>query len=370
MIMSTPFPPQEGIGRYVSSVSKFLIERGHDITVITRSPSRRTKRKHVGDIHVIEASFLPVYPFHVSLHGVFVERQLRQLCPDLDIVHIHTPLSPVVRSRLPIISTLHSTLLGDAGNYEFTDLRSIAIKLLTYSFGRYLMSELIRRSEIVTTVSRFISDDVKKHFRVEREPVIIGNGVDCDAFSPSSLSGNKNYVLYVGRLSYGKGLFDLLECARHFTKSGLFLVLAGKGILEEKLRKRAQTMQIGNKVIFAGQLGQENLVRLYRDALALVVSSRYEAGPLVMLEAMACGTPVISTPVGTATEAINSWSNGIIVPQRSPEKMAEAILTLSEDDRLRKKLSRNARRTILERFTWESVVNRVEECYCSVWRKS
>lgn len=366
MIMSTPFPPQEGIGRYVSSISQILIERGHDITVITRSPSHRTRRKRVGDIQVIEASFLPVYPFHVSLHGVFVERQIRQLCPDLDIVHIHTPLSPAVGTEFPIISTLHSTLLGDAGHYEFTDLRSIAIKLLTYSFGRHSVSELIRRSEIVTTVSRFISDDVKKHFKVEREPVIIGNGVNCSAFSPSSLSSNKNYVLYVGRLSYGKGLFDLLESARHFTKSGLFLVLAGKGVLEERLRKQAQTMQIGNKVIFAGQLGQEDLVRLYRDALALVVSSRYEAGPLVLLEAMACGTPVISTPVGIATEAINNRSNGIIVPQRSPEKIAEAVLTLSQDDQLRKKLSRNARRTILEKFTWESVANKVEECYRSV----
>ncbi|MCP8322425.1 MAG: glycosyltransferase family 4 protein [archaeon] len=91
--------------------------------------------------------------------------------------------------------------------------------------------------------------------------------------------------------------------------------------------------------------------------------SIYETGPLVLLEAMPCGTPVISTRVGIAMDAMKHDVNGLFIPKRNPEMLARTITILWEDSALQKKLGQNARMTVEKHYTWSKMADRVEECY-------
>jgi glycosyltransferase involved in cell wall biosynthesis len=363
MVISTPFPPVEGIGNHVFNVSKKLIERGHRITIITRGSSTKTARKIIDNIRVIETNFIPIYPFHVWLHCFFLEKEIKKLVPAPDIIHIHTPLAPYMNTSAKVISTVHSSLVGDAFQMPINDVRSLSIRLLTFSIGKHLISELIRKSEIVTTVSKQVSNEIEKYYNVDKKPVIIGNAVDQDIFVPPTEKNPSNYVLYVGRLGYGKGLFDLLKCAKMFSDSDLSFILVGSGELEPKIRKIVQLAKLENKIILKGQVTQKELSKLYQNAIALVISSSYESGPQVLLESMMCGTPVISTRVGLVPDIIKDWENGIIIPFKSPKSMAEAISILHKDQELRNKIGSNARKSISGKYTWDKITDLYEQCY-------
>jgi len=366
MIMSTPFPPEEGIGNHVLNVSRKFVKKGHRVTIVTRGSLGKVRREMVGDIEVFKTRFIPVYPFHVCLHGIFVEKLIKKLTQEFDIIHIHTPLSSAINVPLPLVSTVHSSLVEDARHLEVVDFKSLATKLQSWSIGRHLILKLVTNSDLVTTVSNSVSYELKRYYGVDCEPVVIGNGVDEKTFSPAKSESKENYVLYVGRLSYRKGLFDLLECARILTKSNISFVLVGKGELERKLKEKVKDAGLQDKILFMGQVDREKLIRFYQDAIVITIPSHYESGPLVLLEAMSCGKPVVSTCVGIAPEIIKNFENGIIIPPKSPEKMAGAISILFEDDKLRRIVGKNARKTIVEKYTWDFVADKLENCYCSL----
>ena len=77
MLLSTPYPPEEGIGNYVANLSRTLADRGHEVTVLTRGGLRRSETRE-GPVRVVELPCPPVYPFHVDVHGAFVSRFLRR----------------------------------------------------------------------------------------------------------------------------------------------------------------------------------------------------------------------------------------------------------------------------------------------------
>ena len=110
MIISTPFPPEEGIGHYIYNLSKKLMENGHKITVITRG-SFKTKIEFFEGIRVIKVPFIPLYPFHIHIHKFFVNRIFKSIENEFDLIHFHTPLPPV--NQYIITSYNHNSWFND-----------------------------------------------------------------------------------------------------------------------------------------------------------------------------------------------------------------------------------------------------------------
>src|ERR1035437_3361452 len=92
MLTSAPLPPREGIGFYAVNLAKELQKRGHAPTLITRGTAVRTNSRVVDGIPVVDLPFIPVYPLHVHVHGVAVNRFLRCHRDEFDLVHARTPL--------------------------------------------------------------------------------------------------------------------------------------------------------------------------------------------------------------------------------------------------------------------------------------
>jgi len=257
-------------------------------------------------------------------------------------------------------------LRGDKAQYERVGLSSLAWKLSSKVFSSMEL-QLFDKSDMLTAVSSHVFHELKAVYGLERKGILLGNGVDEQTFVPLENTRRKkgDYVLYVGRIDYRKGLFDLIRCAKYVCeeKPNISFVLVGNGPLIGLILRKASRMGIGRNIVFAGYVNRDLLVRLYQNASVSVLPSHYEGLPTVMLEAMSCGIPVVATRIGGHVDAISDGSNGFLVRAESPEEMAKYILRLLDDKNLRERMGRAARETIEKTYTWNKVSERALDCY-------
>lgn len=365
IVYSTPWPPEEGIGNYVYNLSMKLTEKGHKITVITRGSSK-TEKQSTNGVEVIKAPFFPVYPFHVQVHGMFVNKIFASIESSFDILHIHTPLSPLIKTHLPIITTVHTPMLTDGRSIEKTNLRSgkLHAKFISYP----LEIKLFKRSDLITAVANSVAHELEEYGLNSKDVIVVGNGVDESLFVPSQNQTKERYILYTGRLSYRKGLFDFIECGMILCSKypDIKFKLTGKGPLKDKLMSIVAESGYEDRFEFLGHVNKSRLVELYQNATIYVLPSHYEGLPTTLLEAMSCGSPVVATAVSGTLDVIESGKNGILIPPKSPDKMSEAVSMLLNNEQMRKDLGTAARKRIEEKFTWTTIADKILECYKSI----
>ena len=366
MVMSNPMPPREGIGNHVYNISRRLVARGHEVTIVTRGSWRGGSSFNLDGIRVYRVRFYPTYPFHVHLHGLFVNALLRRISQP-DILHLHTPLVPPVKVSAPVITTVHTPMLVDSRYVEPVNALGLAIKLQA-PISVQLEKALFRRSSLVTTVSRSIADELRSYELQPGSIAVTGNGVDHELFCPiphQPRSGR--YVLTVGRLAYRKGLFDVIRCAAQVAElhPEVGFILVGEGPMESNIRSLVTKLGLQSKVKFLGHLGYQSpqLIKLYQGCSVYLQASHYEGLPGSLLEAMACGRPIVATAISSHSEVISSGQNGVLVPPGSPEKLAQAVCTLLENRPMAQGLGAAARCSIEEGYTWDKVTDRLLDCY-------
>lgn len=367
-MITREFPPSSGgIGYYVYNLSKKLINRGHNVTVITRGNTRKTEKKVVDGINVFNVTFFPLYPFHLPLHGFFVNSMLKSMETEFDLVHVHSPLVPPITTTLPVVTTVHTAMRVDSRYHEVVDPYSLAEKMQSMYFSPYVESKLLRLSTTVTAVSPSIAAELREYGMDPGRVKITWNGVDEKLFFPSCRKG-KEYVLYTGVLRARKGLFDLIKCARLVADEcpDVEFIICGSGSLLSKLRVEARRTGLQQQITFLGHVNRRKLIQTYQNATIHVIPSIYEGLPTVLLEAMACGLPVVATNIGGNRDVISSGVDGFLVPPRSPEDMARMIRMLLEGESLRAKIGKAARETILLRYTWDKIVDNFMAVYESI----
>ena len=369
MITSAPMPPAEGVGYYVWNLSRFLLGHGHQVTVITRGQRGKPSFEEFDELPIWRPRFYPVYPLHVHLHGLFVQRLVRRLESDIDIFHLHTPLPPPVHSRRPILLTVHSMMLADARARRTSSILDFVIKMVSLVSHR-IERRLLGISGTVTAVSRVAAQHAQCCRTQDSQVKITWNGVDTHFFSPNAHNPiDYGHLLFVGRLAPGKGLGDLVQALKLVVSRypGTRISIAGDGPLRGKVISMIKRSGLDEHVGLLGHVDSRlDLRALYRGACALVLPSHHESLPTVALEAMACGTPVIATRVGSVPDIITDSANGLLVPSRAPEQLAEAICRMLSDPALRTRLGAAARHTVEKSFSWQVVGDNYLRCYQSL----
>ncbi len=184
------------------------------------------------------------------------------------------------------------------------------------------------------------------------------NGLDLDALPWQEPVRRSRTVVAVGRFVEKKGFDDLLDAVALLRAAGdpVRLVLAGAGRCEAALHDRAVALGLQDAVELPGPLPQHEVVDLVRSG-AVFAAPCVEAAdgdrdglPTVLLEAMALGTPVVSTPVTGVPEAVVDGRTGLLVPQRDPGALAAALRRVLDDDDLARELSKGARALVEQRF--------------------
>ncbi len=209
--------------------------------------------------------------------------------------------------------------------------------------------------------------------------VIIPNGIDLTLYNclPSKGAFKSKYgipqeekiVLFLGRVHKIKGIDLLIEAfSTLFTEMpNVTLVIVGPddGYLEE-LQKQIMQLDIAEKIVFTGPIYGEEKLSAYVDADVYVLPSLYESFPNTVLEAWACGTPVIVTESCAISTAVREA--GIVVKRDSTE-LTEGIKKILLDDTLSRDCCRNGEALIKNVFNIDSVTKKIEDCYCQVIRR-
>jgi len=169
----------------------------------------------------------------------------------------------------------------------------------------------------------------------------------------------KNVIGYVGNLARGKGILDLFEGIRIIVddlgdEAPHFLIVGG-GELYSYLKNKLDTCKLSD-VLLTGHVPHKALPKYYNEMKLLILPSYTEGLPSVILEAMACGTPVLATPVGAIPDIIKDGETGFLLKSNNPKHIADKLIDLLSKPELLEKVSKNAYNYVRENFSYEKTL--------------
>ncbi|MGE5596211.1 MAG: glycosyltransferase family 4 protein [Hyphomicrobiales bacterium] len=284
---------------------------------------------------------------------------------ELDLYH-GAHFSVPLRTRLPRVTTVH----------DLTFYR-LPHRYRTHRRWYYRsLAQLARRADRVIVPSRAVAGDVVRHLGYPPERIRVVPEAPRSGFERAAppevatlckgLGVEPGYLLCVGTAEPGKRAVDAIRALQVLREKGerFQLVIAGNdGPLSEPLEREARRLGVGDDVRFAGYIADEELSALYSGALALVFPSLYEGFGLPPLEAMACGTPVISARAPAMDDVLRDAA--LFVPLRDPAAIACAVLAL-RDDAASAAEYRERGYELVRELTWEHAAELTAEVYREV----
>lgn len=201
---------------------------------------------------------------------------------------------------------------------------------------------------------------------------IVHCGVDPRQFRYNEVKPHARKLLYTGRLAAEKGLPVLFESLRLLgqQKYDYELTLVGDGIERKSLEELARQMGIADRVVFAGFASQEGVRDYLIQSDVFILPSFAEGVPVSLMEAMACGIPVIATYVGGIVELIEPDKTGLLVPPSDPVALRDAIARYLNDHALRDKVSRQGRDKVMSDFNLDNEVDKLAQLFRAQASKS
>lgn len=230
-------------------------------------------------------------------------------------------------------------------------------------------SERAHEAAGVVTVSQANRDHMKERFGVPPEHVeVIACGVDTERFSPGVVASAPPRIICVGRLVPVKNHLLLLEaCARLRQRGVAFQCeLVGEGRARRDIEAALARLRLADWVTLVGAAEQDEVRDRLRRAAVAVLASTSEGMPVCLMEAAACGVPVVATAVGGVPELVVEGQTGFLVPSGDAQALAQRLERLLSDPPLASRMRASARHTALRRF---SVVHQVDRLV-GVWQRA
>ena len=293
--------------------------------------------------------------------------RLRKLKPDL--LHIH--------HVWPAADRYLSAIARTAGVPHIVVTEHITGE--SHSRGqRALKRNELLRADAVTAVTGAIVDSLVRDYGIERSLVrVVPNGADLpdpSAEEPAAGRWRSKYLVtalkplwvIIGRLEEQKGHDVLFDALAKLVRQGMdfTLVVAGEGSRRGWLEQQAVSRGLAPRVQFVGQI--DDVGGLIAAADGVLIPSRWEGLPLVLLEAMARGRPIVASATGGVADALEDGVSGTLVPPGDPEALADAIEKLHKHADRAWRMGRVAAQRVRERYTWPAVVDEFEAVYDEV----
>jgi glycosyltransferase involved in cell wall biosynthesis len=354
------FPPYKGgIGQVAFDYAKAIQESGNEVVVFTAK-----KKTHI-----------PQYSFPVKGKKTFLKYGNAAFLPQLffsllfgkfDIVHLHYPffgtmeivflLKKIFRKNFKLIVHYHMKVTGLPWYLEFMRLPS-----------RIIDKSLFRTAEKITCASiDYVKHNNQKIFLENKNKFVeIPFGIDVNIYKPANYK--EKQILFVGGMDkahYFKGVKILLKAFSQLN-TDYRLLLVGSGDLMEQYKKYANHLNISKKVSFLGGVDNSTLIKLYQKSSCLVLPSinNCEAFGLVLIEAMACGTPVIATNLPGVRKVFENEKEGFYVKPNSVNELKNKINFLLKNDKKRIIMGKNARKLAKSKYNFKIVNKKLLENY-------
>lgn len=361
------YPRIGGAERQLAAVAPLLQARGVEIHILTRRLPGTKQLERLDGVPIYRLPVPGPKPLASLTFTLAALALIKRLDPDL--IHAHELISPastaVFAKKLfgkPIVATPHrSGAIGDV------------LRLKSRFFGKARLRVLCREVNAFCVISNVIDNELAAEGVPVQKRISIPNGVDTERFAPLAPSQKKALrsrldlpadtpiVIFVGRLVPEKRV-DLLTGIWSSVRETLpraRLLIVGSGPEEVELKQRAN-----DGILFLGS--QADVTPYLQAADLFVLPSAAEGLSLALLEALACGLPVIATSVGGNPEVIRHLETGWLTPPDDPLALTEAIVTLLEDEMLQSKLRENARPHAVQNYSLVKMADRLVDLYHQV----
>jgi len=361
------YPRIGGVERQLAAVVPLLQARGMEPYVLTRRLRGTQRFETVGGAPVYRLPVPGPKPLASLTFTLSALPLIKRLNPDL--IHAHELISPATTAiaarklfGIPVVATVHGS-----------GLSSDVLRLKRRFLGKTRLKILCREIAAFCVISAVIDRELATEGVPVQKRISIPNGVDTGRFAPLApaqkkalrsrlaLPAEARIVIFVGRLAPEKRV-DLLtgiwRSVRQAVPRALLLIL-GSGPEEAGLKQRA-----GDGILFLGS--QPDVTPYLQAADLFVLPSAAEGLSLALLEALACGLPVIATSVGGNPEVIRHLETGWLTPPDDPPALTEAIVTLLEDEKLQSKLRENARAHAVQNYSLVKMADRLLDLYRQV----
>ena len=360
MVSPYDFTWPGGVTAHVTQLARELGRSGHEVQVLApHSPSRESQD---ADLHVPLGRSVPL-PSGGSIARVslswWLYPKIRALLrkEQFDVIHLHEPMAPI----LPLCVLEFSDSVN-VGTFHASYARQHLYRI-THPIIKRWQQRLHGNIAVSPAARRYVNNTFPGDYE------IIPNGIDFKHFStnmapmPQYQDGKIN-ILFVGRLEKRKGLRYLLEAygTLKWDLPNIRLIVVGPGN-PDKESYRVMSSQNLQDVEFVGRVAYDDLPRYYASAdIFCSPATGAESFGIVLLEAMSASKPVVASDIEGFRGVMTHGEQGLLVPKKDSNALAEALGMLARDPELRRKLGGNGNR-LAEEYRWEVVAGRVEAYY-------
>lgn len=377
-------PAYGGPGQVVNNISRELVRRGHEVVIYATDSydNKRRQKKNYLEVDGIRVHYFRNLSNNLAWHRICfspgVVSQIKREIQDFDIIHLQDfrNLMNIVtycyakRNHIPYILQAHGSI-----NTFYQKGRLKTVYDITWGH------------RILENASRFIALTLNEAAYVKSigiqddKIVVLPNGIDLKAFerlpqrgefkAKYGIAENQRVILFLGRINWIKGIDLLIKSVVNMLKNltSTKLVIAGPddGFLSN-IKELIAKFDIEESVLLAGPLYGIDKMAAYIDADLFVLPSFYETFPITVLEASACGIPVIVSDRCGIADIVNG-KLGLVVPC-DEMLLNEAILYLLNDDKKRREFGSEGKKLIRDKYCWSKIVDDLESIYNEVQNAS
>jgi glycogen synthase len=396
-LLTNEYPPHVygGAGVHVEYLSRELAcldGGGHDVQILCfGDPKEHSLSKKVKGVHLPPGLSLQDLHHPKLLGTLFQNILMIGSSEETDIVHAHTwytHLAGILIKEIynaPLVLTTHS--LEPQRPWKEEQLGP------AYRASTWIEKTAYQNADGVIAVSQSMKEGAHDIYQVPLNKIrIIPNGIDVNQYQPSlspalltkyRIDPDKPFLIFVGRITRQKGIIHLINAIKYLSPGLQIVLCAGAPDTEEIEKEMAERVeeartQTKNEIIWIRQwVPRSDLIVLYSHASLFICPSIYEPFGIVILEAMACGTPVIASAVGGIPEVVDHGETGFLVPfepmgshndrPKDPEKfskdLADAVNTLLSSPERIKRMGVKSRERVENHFSWKSIAQQTLNFY-------
>jgi glycosyltransferase involved in cell wall biosynthesis len=361
------YPSVGGVENYVYYLSKELVKLRHDVLVLCAHEPNTKKEEIIDGIKVKRLNYIG----KIANTNITLKLPLEIVKEDFDIIHTHLPtpwsadwsaINAKIKNK-PLILTYHNDIVGNG----FADY-------IAKFYNATMLKLLLRKANVIIITHTGYYDYSPFLNRYKDKIGVIPIGVDIERFKPSKTEKGGHVLFFLSVLDKFhryKGLDYLLKALTIVKEeiSDVKLVVGGDGELSGYYKRMADSLDLKANVEFTGFVSPAEIVDCYNNCNAFVlpsISAQQEGFGMVLLEAMACGKPVVATDiVGIAKETKGSNAGKIVMP-KAVKELSNAIIEVLQDKKVANEMGINGRKLVEERYSWEKIAKLINGVYKEV----
>ncbi|MGY5871275.1 MAG: N-acetyl-alpha-D-glucosaminyl L-malate synthase BshA [Candidatus Thorarchaeota archaeon] len=374
------YPSVGGSGYLATRLGQHLANKGHILHFITYQRPFSMMWQQTKGVHVdlVDRFDYPLFkavgpPYAMALTSKIIKVAKAS---ELDLIHSHYAIPHAMSAymareiiKIPYVVTLHGS-----------DVHTLGLD----PAYKPVVKHTVEEADGVTAVSEFLKKKAHEELGIEREIHVIPNFIDTSTFSQVtgirlvvesgcvSLRGEEEafeicpddrIILHASNFRTVKRVVELIEIMKLVIDKipNARLVIAGDGPTRIEVERKIEELKLCNNIHLLGI--KSNMQEIMGSADVFALNSTLEGMPLVLLEAMSCKLPVITTPAGGIPELVRPGIDGVVTKGFDKEEYAEEMIKLLESDSKRKKFARAGHNRVEDKFTAEKVVSMYEKVF-------